>query len=314
LTEKPIGGVIITLDVAVLFLVKIFYLAIRILLRIMLGKEKRNHLSLFKKFFIPTSFSLSFYIVLWLHKFLKTLGKTIPPITIIYVPRYNYLAYCPLNKDDFISMTVREDDILSLFWPNEGDLVIDVGAHIGRYTLISSKRIGNQGTVISIEANPIAFEILEKNLRLNNVTNVMTINHAAFSIKTTIKLFVSDAPLNDTLRNTMVSYRAKGKRKYVEVDADTIDNILFSTDLFNESKSVWIKIDVEGAEYEVIQGSIDLLSKAKDIFILIEIHKLEDGSNLYKPIVELLHNYGCRVLYEKTHESGEQHIIAKKGT
>jgi FkbM family methyltransferase len=64
-------------------------------------------------------------------------------------------------------MTRHEDVIIEYFRPKEGDMVVDIGAHIGRYTIIASKRVGANGKVIAIEANPSNFEMLKRNIQLN---------------------------------------------------------------------------------------------------------------------------------------------------
>jgi hypothetical protein len=70
----------------------------------------------------------------------------------------------------------------------------------------------------------------------------------------------------------------------------------------------WIKIDVEGAEFEVLKGAHNVLSKSKDIALLIEVH----GKNTYEPIMESLRSYNFKINFEKTYENGEKHIIAVK--
>jgi hypothetical protein len=45
----------------------------------------------------------------------------------------------PLNKNDFTALTIREDKIIERFCPEQGSIVIDVGAYFGRYTIIASK-------------------------------------------------------------------------------------------------------------------------------------------------------------------------------
>ena len=80
----------------------------------------------------------------------------------IYVPKYNYKVNCPATVDDFINMTIREQDIIEHFNPKKNDTVVDIGAHLGRYTLISSNKVGKEGKVISIEANSLVFEELKK--------------------------------------------------------------------------------------------------------------------------------------------------------
>ena len=56
------------------------------------------------------------------------------------MPKSNYEFYYRKNKDDFKIMTFHEDDLMEHhFRPKEGDIVIDIGAHIGSYTLIAAK-------------------------------------------------------------------------------------------------------------------------------------------------------------------------------
>jgi precorrin-6B methylase 2 len=49
-------------------------------------------------------------------------------------------------------MVAHEDDIVEQFSPKIGDIVIDVGTAFGFYTILASKRVGQQGKVIAIEA------------------------------------------------------------------------------------------------------------------------------------------------------------------
>ena len=131
-------------------------------------------------------------------RFLK-LGN--PSLVKINVPKYGYKVFCPATKDDFHHMTVREEDILEKFCPKKGDIVIDVGAHLGRYALISSHRVDNEGKVIAIEANPQVLEGLKKNIKLNESTttkNIISLNYAVYSEeKTKLNLFLSEESIDD---------------------------------------------------------------------------------------------------------------------
>jgi hypothetical protein len=73
------------------------------------------------------------------------------------------------------------------------------------------------------------------------------------------------------------------------------------------NKVNWMKIDVEGAELEVLKGAHNILSKAKNITLIIEIH----SSELYKSIVKFLDFYNFKIEFEKG--GGEwRHIITRK--
>jgi predicted RNA methylase len=117
---------------------------------------------------------------MFFYKIINLLRLGNPYLIKIYVPKYNYKVYCPAIVDDFINMTIREQDIIEHFNPKKIDTVVDIGAHLGRYSLISSNRVGKEGKVISIEANPLVLEKLKKNLELNQLTNTSSLNYAVF--------------------------------------------------------------------------------------------------------------------------------------
>ena len=77
-------------------------------------------------------------------------------------------------------MTVHKGDIIERFLPSDGDTVIDIGAHLGLYSIMGSKLVGKNGRVIAIEAHPQNFEILKRNISLNGLANVRTLHCATF--------------------------------------------------------------------------------------------------------------------------------------
>src|SRR5918997_587378 len=282
-------------DKCILFFLKIIYLGLRILLRLALGKKRRDRLYVER----GLDFGVFWYKTF---KFLKPGNSTLLKFK---VPKYDYEFYCRINKDDFKIMTIHEDDIITRFTPKEGDVVIDIGAHIGRYTIISSKRVGTNGKVVAIEANPSNFEMLNRNIKLNQLTNIISLNNAVYSKETKIKLYLPGEELGHTIYNTVMSDRAKNEDKFVEVSANTLDYFLQLKEITDVN---WIKIDVEGAEFEVLKGSHNVLSNSKDISLLIEVH----GKDTYEPIIESLRSHNFKIDFEKTYENGEKHIIALK--
>src|ERR671921_2374905 len=276
LLKEPVG-VIPVLDKWILFFLKIIYLGIRFSVKIALGKKRRDRLYVKRGIHFNDSFGPSFYFMSFLYKVIKFLRLGNPMSLKISVPKYNYKVLCPIKKEEIINMTIREDDIIEHFTPKQGDIVIDIGANIGRYTIISSKRVGTNGKVVAIEAHPGNFEILNRNIKLNQLANVIPLNYAVYSKETKIKLYHN---------YSIMPERAGGyTNKYVEASANTLDYFLQLKGIMEVN---WVKIDVEGAEFEVLKGATNVLSKSKDIALLIEIHNLSGGTNLYRPILEFL--------------------------
>ena len=293
------------LDKSILLFIKIIYLALRVSIRIILGKKRTD------KLYIKRNIGFNSF----LYKSLKFLSIGNSMLLKINVPKYDYKFYCRINNEDYTFMTGHEDEVEEHFSPKYGEIIVDVGAHIGHYTIISSKRVGPNGKVIAIEAHPDNFEMLNRNIKLNKLTNVIPLNYAVYSKETKLKLYLPVEESGFTIYNTIMVNRTASEGKFIEVNANTLDNLLLQQQNGISHPSInWIKIDVEGAEFEVLKGATNILSKSKDIALLIEVHNLHGGTNLYRQIVEFLNVYNFKIEFENTYESGEKHIIVRKST
>ncbi len=286
-------------DKFVLNFFKSIYLIMRLSLRIALGKKRRDRLYIDREIGFNSFLNRS---MRFLHLHNLILLK-------IYVPKYNYRFFCRNNNEDYTFMTGHEDDLIKFFIPKEGDTVVDIGAHIGHYSILSSMRVGQSGKVVAIEAHAGNFDMLNRNVKLNHLDNVVTLNYAVFSEETKIKLYLPSQESDFTIYNTVMTDRAgKDGEKFVEVDANTLDNLLPQNGIKAEDVN-WVKIDVEGAELEVLRGATNVLSKSKNIALLIEVH----GSHLYEPIKEFIYGFDFHIDFEKSNEAGDwRHILARK--
>jgi FkbM family methyltransferase len=308
LTKEPKESVMPMFDRCTLPILKACYICIRILFRLCLGKRRRNQSQLYRRLFVGEYTIPSYDVVKFFYKSMKFLKLGNPSLLKVYAKEHDYKYYCRLEDFD----PDREEDIVKLFRSKEGDIVVDVGAHIGKYTIIASKMVGSKGKVIAIEPHPVNYDILKQNMELNKLSNVIALNYAVHSQETTVKLYESGQEEGFTIYNTIMTDRTKTSRnqKYIEVKANTLDSLLFE----NGIKEVnWIKIDVEGAEYEVVKGATNIPSSSKDISLLIEIHNLGvNNKNFYVPIIHLLESKNYKLSFEKIHEGGERHIIMKR--
>ena len=286
-------------DKSVLLLLKFIYLGSRVLLRIVLGKKRRDRL------YVERGINFKDF----LYRSIEFLSLDNYVLLEFSVPKYDYKFYSLITRkvenflihDVHTSMSAHEDDIIERFTPKEGDVVIDIGAAFGFYTIIGAKRVGTNGKVVAIEALRDSFKMLNRNIKLNRLTNVISLNYAVYSKETKVKLYHNYSIMQE---------RAGGyTNKYVEASANTLDYLLQLKGITDVN---WIKIDVEGAEFEVLKGATNVLSKSKDIALLIEIHNLSGGTNLYRPIIEFLNLYNFKIEFEKSHDGGEKHIILRK--
>jgi FkbM family methyltransferase len=245
---------------------------------------------------------------------------------IVDVPKYGYKSYCRtwFKFHDLIIMTVHEDDILQLFHPTKGDIVVDVGACLGRYTLTSSNLVGESGRVFAIEGDPSHYKMLKKNLKLNKVSNVTAIScmvgsedmHLIVGSEHNYLILGSKDMHTNYQDDSYKEFDESGKAQIGNtiVNLNSLDNLLIKEHGISEVN--WIKIDVEGAELEVLKGAHNILSNSKRIKILIEIHGV---NKFYKPIVELLDSYNFKIIFEKDNPSyriedriGAKYIITQK--
>lgn len=158
-----------------------------------------------------------------------------------------------------------EIDLTNYFTKVRSGVFVDVGAHIGRYTIKMARQIGDKGKVIAIEADPENYKALVDNIKLNRVDNVYAFNVACCDKEEDVKLFIQ--PLKHSVFSS-IKLDVLGKSdRTIMVNGNTLDNILNGLGI---DKINVVKIDVEGAEKEVLLGMKEAISRNNDIEILFE--------------------------------------------
>jgi FkbM family methyltransferase len=144
---------------------------------------------------------------------------------------------------------------------SKGNVVIDIGANIGYYTLIFARLVGESGKVFAFEPDPENFALLKKNVELNHYKNVVLIQKAASNVSGKAQLYLSKENKGDHR-----IYNSHDGRESLEIETIKLD------DYFKEfiGKIDYIKMDIQGAEAMAIQGMSALLNFNKNVKIVSE--------------------------------------------
>jgi FkbM family methyltransferase len=180
-----------------------------------------------------------------------------------------------------------------------GMCVFDVGAHLGYYSLLAAKCVGPCGKVVAFEPSAKNFSLLRKNIELNKLTYVRLVNQAVFCRPERVTLSL---PLdNESSGNWSINADKGGER--IHVQADTIDRFCHRNQIMPD----FLKIDVEGAEYDVLMGAVESIQRYRPK-LLIELHHF-DGNLRAHPVPDLLQSWGYKLCWlEKWKQTS--HIFA----
>lgn len=169
---------------------------------------------------------------------------------------------------------------------NPGDVVYDIGAHIGYTCLLFAQRLAGRGAVHAFEVLPSTVEFLRKTVEANEFNNIV-VHQVGLGLSTqTLKLAIGPTAMTDIYSTP----REKERTELCEIT---------SLDLYVKQNKLpppsLVKIDIEGAEIDCLNGGRDLINKYKPT-MLIEFHEL----SLLKKGYNLLGSWG----YSLTTQNG----------
>jgi FkbM family methyltransferase len=165
----------------------------------------------------------------------------------------------------------------------EDDIVLDVGAHVGAFSITSGKRL-NKGLVISFEPHPDIYRLLKLNVYLNELKNVVPLNIAVADFCGKTVLSVPEDPAAAYLGPDISSKRT------FEVQARTIDDVCLERGI---KRVDFIKIHAEGSEVAILKGAKNILAE-NELGLAISSSRLRN-SNVRNEICEHLIDMGFEI-------------------
>jgi len=150
---------------------------------------------------------------------------------------------------------------------HEGDVAIDIGAHLGYYALILSKIVGPTGRVIAFEPMPENYQVLSENIEMNRCKNVQ-IKNMAVSNRSGRCEGIPPAKTN----SGTFSLITQESSNTIEVNATSLDEYLS-----NWNRPInFIQMDVEGAEGMVVEGARKTIEAYYPV-LLVEVHHFDSS-------------------------------------
>lgn len=191
------------------------------------------------------------------------------------------------NDNPFALGESSSDNNYDIHVPDDA-VIVDIGANIGVFTVWAGIK-APKGRIFAYEPELNTFNQLNKNVRLNDLNNVVAYRLGVAGKPGSLTLFVD--PRNQEQASLYESL--PGKEQVIE--CITLDDILRINQL---DRIDILKVDTEGAEYEILSAaSAEVLSKIK--CIVLEYHDYLDKKFDYRNLVKLLEQQGFRV-EEKT--------------
>lgn len=135
-----------------------------------------------------------------------------------------------------------------------GDVVVDVGANIGYYTLVCARLAGPSGRVYAFEPEPQNFALLQQNVALNGYRNVVADRRALAERSGVARLWVN---LGSNHGDHRIYDPGETNRRAIEIEVTTLDAVLPA-----DAAVGFVKMDIQGGEPFALRGMQALLARS----------------------------------------------------
>ena len=180
----------------------------------------------------------------------------------------------------------RSEVAIAQRWIPPGGVALDVGSHVGFYTVLFASLVGPTGRVVGVEPVPANFAVLERNVNLNRFGWVDLLHAAASDRTGTGRL------------STQLGQTALGSLE-LQREGTAIDVPLVRLDAYLRERGIdhlsFVKMDVEGHELTVLHGIEDFLAPADGPVLMVEM--LPGRDRIWAEIVRWLERLGYEPSY-----------------
>lgn len=181
-----------------------------------------------------------------------------------YVVEFNFYASIQVAskaKNKGIENTLLNNSIELLKSEGEDRTIFDVGTNFGYLSMVWANTVCKKGKVYSFEPHPLLFNSYTKTVKSNNLQDHIVMEKVAVGNE----LGTIEINFSATTSNILALESARRNYKKEKVNIITLDHYIEKK---NITKCDLIKIDVDGIEYDILNGSQELIKKFHPIFIV----------------------------------------------
>jgi FkbM family methyltransferase len=166
-----------------------------------------------------------------------------------------------------------------------GMCILEVGANVGYYTVLMGKLVGKTGKIYAYEPYPRSVDILIRNLKLNNLTDIVEVHNLAVSCANTVtKLYLGSA----SNVHSLINYKAGDESvNYIKVETKDIQEILINTG----RKIDLLRMDIEGHEREIfnrLSSDIKAFLPGRIFFEIHPVGNIDPDPTFERPLLNML--------------------------
>ena len=197
-----------------------------------------------------------------------------------------------LNQGHYNSVDIIPETPLFNQFDLSNRVALDIGAHAGSWAQVLARRVGPSGYVIAYEALPHYGRALSIALRIAGIRNIRVRNVAVGSSKGNVALRWRSERGDFLGGRTHIERVMQKDTGVVQVQMVSIDEDLISIGIKPEDVG-FVKIDVEGAEVEVLQGASHLLRYGRPpVYLEAEPHSNANMGHAVRDVFSLMSDYG----------------------
>lgn len=205
------------------------------------------------------------------------------------------LSYCNLYLQKRNPGIDPVEQLITSFNYFNIDYVIDIGANVGQFSLELLEN-GYKGDIISFEPLSSAYADLLKNSKKYN--NWIVYDKSAIGNQDgEIDINISNNSVSSSVLNISEKHiDASHESKFIGVEKVIINKLdsVIKTDLISD-KNIFIKIDTQGFEWQVLEGATEILKKSKGVLCELSFDELYEGQHKWKDILDKLEQYGFKL-------------------